>query len=77
MFYRDTRVAKDAAERAEGDFLVKRNRNGKTLRIAGVAEPDVAAFLPHGITELAEGAKSFHLCKGSSPETTGSFGVIA
>lgn len=67
----NARVAKNAPQRAEGDFPVQRNGDWKALRVAGVPKPDVAALLAHrNVPETAERANQ------SSPEMTGNFGVI-
>ena len=47
FFYRDRSVADNAAECAEGDFLVKGNGDWKALGIARVAKADMA--FPSGV----------------------------
>ena len=65
-------AAKDAAKGARSNLVVKWNGNGQPLRVGRMAKADVAAFLTDGdIAKLANARIS------SSPETTGSFGLIA
>ena len=57
FFNRDRGVAENAANGAEGNFSVKGDRDGKTLRSGGVTKADVAALLAHhDVSKLPEGA---------------------
>jgi hypothetical protein len=53
----DCGIAQDAAEGAEGNFLVKGNGNRKALRVGSMPKADMAALLADGyITKLSKGA---------------------